>query len=152
MHIRRALQGFAAATSVATVSLLGASPASAYPTWQTVGSTNSNWHCGTTIHHPASNNVNMRMCIVMNASKEAQAVLVVVNHASVAVKIEAPGIYTTWGAGGYCNEYPLAPGAQRACFTNTWPLDCSQDTTYAVEYLKMNGISGPVSNRVTTPC
>ncbi|MFI1395554.1 hypothetical protein [Streptomyces sp. NPDC020681] len=152
MNIRRALQGLAAATSVAAVSLLGASPASAYPNWQTVGSTNSNWHCGTTKHHPASDNVNMRMCIVMNASKEAQAVLVVVNHASVAVKIEAPGIHTTWGAGGSCNEYRLASGVQRACFTNTWPLDCSQDNTYAVEYLKMNGFTGSVSHRVTTPC
>ncbi|WP_405807218.1 hypothetical protein OG729_18860 [Streptomyces sp. NBC_00210] len=152
MNIRRVLQGFAAATSVAAVSLLAASPASAYPTWQTVGSTNSNWHCGTTKSHPASDNVNMRMCIVMNASNEAQAVVVVVNHASVAVNIEAPGINTTWGAGGYCNKYPLAPGAQRACFTNTWPLNCSQDNTYAVEYLKMNGYSGSVSHRETTPC
>ena len=41
--------------------------------------------------------------IVMNASNEAQAVVVVVNHASVAVSIEAPGINTTWGAGGYCS-------------------------------------------------
>ena len=45
-----------------------------------------------------------------------------------------------------------APGAQRACFTNTWPLNCSQPTTYAVEYLEMNGYSGSVSHRETTPC
>ncbi|MFF4227974.1 hypothetical protein [Streptomyces sp. NPDC001820] len=107
------------AAAVAGTLALTASPASAAPqAWQAV-STNSSWDCGTYKHHKVSDNVNYKVCIVMNSGGYAQAVLVVQNKASVAVRITGEVTTNIPGGADDCAVFTLKPGYTRGCFGPT---------------------------------
>ncbi|WP_225860885.1 hypothetical protein [Streptomyces triticiradicis] len=112
-----------AAVAAGTLAATSA-PASAAQNWQTV-STNSNWTCSAYKQHKVSNNVNFKVCIVVNSNLDAQAVLVVQNNASVAVSIGGE-VTSNFGSDVDCAATTLNPGFTRGCFAPTVGVGAGQ--------------------------
>jgi hypothetical protein len=132
--MRRKFKLLAALVAAFGLALFVSSPASAAPYWQPVN-TNDNWHCEKTQTHSASDNVGFQTCIVLNQYGDEQVVLVVVNNASTAIKIEG-WMYTNFGGNAHCNESWLNPGRQTGCLGPTVAAYCGANTAYSV--LRMN--------------
>ncbi|MFJ8550653.1 hypothetical protein [Streptomyces sp. NPDC093676] len=134
-------KALAVAIAATSTLALAATPADAAVNWGTV-STNSNWHCTDYKHHPVSDYVNFKVCIVANANHDAQAVLVVQNAASVAVAIGG----TVDGPGGLetCADSTLNPGFTRGCFGGTIHFGPDKFAS-ANATLKLNGVNDKYS-------
>jgi len=105
--------------------LLGGT-ANADPYWQAVTKTNK-FHCSAQVPHP-SYNVTVQTCVVVN-STATQAVVIVANHGTAAVSLEAPHVelYVN-GTITYdrnCLASTLSGGYTRACFAPTQVRPCS---------------------------
>lgn len=124
MRYRHIYMALSAAASVVALLLFGAAPASAYPIWQSYKS-NSNWHCSDTFPTSLSQNVVFQTCIIVNASDQAQAVLVVANRGTKDASISGgPFSDELYGEGGsyYCEWTTLDAGEAIACFGKTVAL------------------------------
>ncbi|MGW4597721.1 hypothetical protein ACWEOA_20765 [Streptomyces sp. NPDC004457] len=111
--------------------------ASAAQNWQTVTST-PNMTCGAYKQHKVSNNVNFKVCIVVNSNLDAQAVLVVQNNAGVAVSIGGE-VATNFGSNVDCASSTLNPGFTRGCYSPTVHVGSGQ-TLIADARLRLNGV------------
>lgn len=122
----------AAATAAATVGVLvSASSASASPTvgWQAVSS-NANWHCTNYTDLLTQPGMNMKTCIVRNASQDAQAVLVIQNKTGRAIDINNSDTQSrvvfesALGGDVWCASTTLNDGFTRGCFGTTVHVGC----------------------------
>ncbi|MGW2463120.1 hypothetical protein ACWC2M_29570 [Streptomyces sp. NPDC001761] len=111
--------------------------ASAAQNWQTVTST-PNMTCSAYKQHKVSNNVNFKVCIVVNSNLDAQAVLVVQNNAGVAVSIGGE-VATNFGSNVDCASSTLNPGFTRGCYSPTVHVGSGQ-TLIADARLRLNGV------------
>jgi hypothetical protein len=125
-----------AAVAAGTLAATSA-PAGAAQNWQSVSST-PNMTCGAYKQHKVSNNVNFKVCIVVNSNLDAQALLVVENNAGVAVSIGGE-VASNFGSNVDCASSTLNPGFTRGCFAPTVHVGSGQ-TLAADARLRLNGV------------
>ncbi|QJT00938.1 hypothetical protein G9272_11985 [Streptomyces asoensis] len=109
-------KALAVATAAVSTLAFASTPANAAEGWKTV-STNSEWACTSYKHHPVSDYVNFKVCVVLNENNDAQTVLVVQNVATVAVAIG--GQVKSQFSTVTCADSPLNPGFTRGCYGKT---------------------------------
>ncbi|WP_371667103.1 hypothetical protein OG985_05545 [Streptomyces sp. NBC_00289] len=114
----------------------GVAPASAAPYWQTTTGVNFKF-CTAYKHHSVSNNVNWKVCEVVNANNDAQVVVIVQNAASVAITIGG-SVNSSYGSSGTCYTSTLNPDFTRGCFGQT--VRYSSDAWWIQGTLTVNGV------------
>ncbi|TQE35819.1 hypothetical protein Sipo8835_12360 [Streptomyces ipomoeae] len=134
------------AAAVAGTLAFAATPASAAANWKEV-STNSNWNCSDYKPHPVSSYVKFKVCLVINASDDAQAVLVVQNTTGGPITIGG-AVRSDFGSNVDCANSTLNTSFTRGCFAPTVTDAGSRSILNATGYLTVNGVTASVSNGI----
>lgn len=146
----------ATAALAACAVLVVAQPAQASDTvnWKPV-KTNANWHCTNYLYHPTSG-LNLKTCIVLNRSNDAQGVLVAQNPTSSAKTISGRVVFESQRGGDvWCATSNFAAGATAGCFAPTVHIPACKSTTDAKGTLNVAGydlVYTAVKNGISTFC